>query len=211
MKGDGWQTLRLSDLEPILAAGVHWKPLRRKLGIEAFGTNAYVAGPGEDIVEEHSEENLGHEELYVVLRGRATFTLDETNHDAPAGTLVHLADPSVRRYARAEEPGTLVLAIGAKPGEPYKPSAWEWYFEAEKFRPSMDTDAALAFLSEGRERFPDHMGMLFSIACWQAMGGRDDEALETLRRAEALDPRGREWVAKDADLASVRDRFLASE
>ena len=58
----------------------------------------------------------------------------------------------------------------------------------------MDADAALAFLSEGLERFPDHMGMLFSIACWQAMGGREDEALETLRRAEALDPRVREWV-----------------
>jgi len=143
-----------------------------------------------------------------VLRGRATFTLDDTTHDAPAGTVVHLADPSVRRYARAEEPETLVLAIGAKPGEPYEPSAWEWYFEAERFRPSMDTDAALAFLAEGLERFPDHMGMLFSIACWQAMGGREDEALETLRRAEALDPRVREWVAKDEDLASVRERFL---
>jgi quercetin dioxygenase-like cupin family protein len=208
VKGDGWQTLRLAELEPILAAGVHWKPLRRTLGIEAFGTNAYVAGPGEDVIEEHSEENLGHEEIYVVLRGRATFTIDDTTHDAPAGTVVHLADPSVRRYARAESPGTLVLAIGGKPGEPYSPSAWEWYFEAEKFRPSMDTDAALAFLAEGRERFPDHMGMLFSIACWQALGGRDDEALETLRRAEALDARVREWVAKDEDLASVRDRFL---
>ena len=40
------------------------------------------------------------------------------------------------------------------------------------------------------------------------MGGQDDDALETLRRAEALDPRVREWVEKDADLASVRDRFL---
>jgi mannose-6-phosphate isomerase-like protein (cupin superfamily) len=208
VKGDGWQTLRLAELEPILAAGVHWKPLRRTLGIEAFGTNAYVAGPGEDIVEAHSEENLGHEEVYVVLRGRATFTLDDKTHDAPAGTVVHLADPSVRRYARAEEPGTLVLAIGAKPGEPYSPSAWEWYFEAEKFRPSMDTHAALAFLSEGLERFPDHFGMVYSFACWQALGGREDEALETLRRAEALDPRVREWAANDEDLASVRERFL---
>ena len=148
MTANGWQTLRLDELEPIFAAGVNWKPLRRTLGIEAFGTNAYVAGPGEDVIEEHSEERLGHEEVYVVLRGRATFTLDDKTQDAPAGTVVHLADPSVRRYARAEEPGTLVLAIGAKPGEPYSPSAWEWYFEAEKFRPSMDTDAALGFLSD---------------------------------------------------------------
>ena len=55
---------------------------------------------------------------------------------------------------------------------------------------------------------PDHFGMVYSFACWQALGGREDEALETLRRAEGLDPRVREWAANDKDLASVRDRFL---
>ena len=219
---NSWQTLHLDELEPIFAAGVNWKPLRRTLGIEAFGTNAYVAGPGEDVIEEHSEERLGHEEVYVVVSGRATFTLDGDEHDAPAGTIVHLADPSVRRYARAEEPSTVVLAIGGKPGEAYTPSAWEWYFEAERFRPTLDpevgdamlaapepqdADAALALLDEALERFPDHVGVLFSIACWQALAGRDDEALETLRRAAAIEPRIREWAASDDDLASVRDRL----
>ena len=208
MAQKGWQTLRLDELEPIRAAGVRWKPLRRTLGIEAFGTNAYSAGPGEDIVEEHTETTLGHEEVYVVLSGRATFTLDGESHDAPAGAVVHLADPSVRRHARAEEPDTLVLAIGGKQGEAYTPSAWEWYFEAEKFRPTMDTESALAFLGEGLDRFPEHVGMLFSIACWQALAGREDDALATLRDAEALDPRVREWVAVDDDLVSVRERFL---
>ncbi len=218
MKANGWQTLRLDELEPILAAGVNWKPLRRTLGIEAFGTNAYVAGPGEDVIEAHSEERLGHEEVYVVVSGRATFTLDDEEHDAPAGTIVHLGDPSVRRYARAEETNTVVLAIGGKPGEAYTPSAWEWYFEAERFRPTMDSDAALALLDEALERFPEHVGVLFSIACWQALAGRDDEALATLRRAEAIEPRIRDWVAADDDLrelfaadddlASVRDRLL---
>jgi mannose-6-phosphate isomerase-like protein (cupin superfamily) len=204
----GWQLLSLDDLEPIRAAGVNWKPLRRTLGIEAFGTNAYVAGPGEDVVEEHTEERLGHEEIYVVVSGRATFTLDGEAHDAPAGTVVHLADPSVRRRARADEPGTLVLAIGGKPGAAYEPSAWEWYFEAEKFRPEMETDAALALLAEGLGRFPEHAGMLYSIACWQALAGRDDEAIATFRRAETVEPRVREWAATDDDLASIRDRLV---
>jgi mannose-6-phosphate isomerase-like protein (cupin superfamily) len=208
MQGKGWQTLSLEEIEPIFVAGVHWKPLRRTLGIEAFGTNAYVADPGEDVVEAHTEESLGHEELYVVVSGRATFTLDGEEHDAPAGTIVHLADPSVRRQARAEDPGTTVLAVGGKPGEAYSPSAWEWYFEAERFRGSKDTDAALALLAEGLERFPDHPGMLYSIACWQALAGRDDEALQTLRRSAALDPRFGEWAKSDEDLASIRDRFL---
>ena len=159
MKGKGWQTLRLDELEPVRAAGVNWKPLRRTLGVSAFGTNAYVAGPGEDVVEEHSEERLGHEEVYVVVSGRATFTLDGEAHDAPAGTIVHLADPLVRRHARAEEPDTMVLAIGGKPGEAYTPSAWEWYFEAERFRKPFDPKAALELMAEAKARFPEHLGV----------------------------------------------------
>ena len=82
------------------------------------------------MVEEHAEQQLGHEELYVVVRGRARFTLDGDEVDAPAGTLVFLSDPAVKRVAVAEEPDALVLAIGGKPGEAFTPSAWEWYFQA---------------------------------------------------------------------------------
>jgi hypothetical protein len=53
--------------------------------------------------------------------------------------------------------------------------------------------------------------MLFSTACWQALAGLDDEALASLRRDEALDPRVREWAAGNEDLASVRDRFAEEE
>ena len=43
----------------------HWKPLRRTLGIDAFGINAYARGVGEHVVEEHTEQTspsrlLGH-------------------------------------------------------------------------------------------------------------------------------------------------------
>jgi quercetin dioxygenase-like cupin family protein len=210
MAANGWRVVKLDEIETIPAAGVNWKPIRRTLGVQAFGTNAYVAGPGEDVIEEHTEERLGHEEIYVVLSGRATFTLDGEAHDAPAGTLVHLSDPTVRRRARAEEPGTLVLAIGGKPGEAYAPSAWEWYFEAERFRDPLDTEAALRLMDEANELFPDHVGVVYSTACWLALAGRDDEALAQLRRAVELDPRTREWAADDDDLGSVRQR-LAEE
>lgn len=207
MAGDGWQVVKLDEIEPIHVAGVNWKPLRRTLGVRAFGTNAYAAGPGEDVVEEHTEERLGHEEVYVVLSGRATFTLDGETHDAPAGTLVHLADPAVRRHARAEEPGTVVLAVGGKPGDAYTPSAWEWYFEAERFRVPLDPEAALRLMDEANELFPDHVGVAYATACWLALAGRHDEALAALRRAVELDPRAREWAADDEDLVSVRDRL----
>src|SRR2546421_189069 len=56
-----------------------WKPLRHLFGITAFGVNAWVAeGAGDEIIAEHSEKENdvdGHEELYLVTRGSATFTV----------------------------------------------------------------------------------------------------------------------------------------
>ena len=117
----------------------------------------------------------------------------------------------MRRYARAAEPGTTVLAIGNKPGEAYTPSAWEWYFEAERFRDPLDPEAALRLMDEANERFPDHAGVVYSTACWLALAGRDDEAVEAFRHSVELDPRAREWAVDDEDLVSVRDRLGAGE
>jgi len=203
-----WQSVRLDEIEsiPITGAGVNWRPLRRTLGVEAFGLNSYVAlAAGDQVVEEHSESQLRHEEVYVVLTGRATFSLAGEVLDAPAGTVVFIRDPDVRRSAVAVEPGTSVLAIGGKAGEPYSASAWEWYFYAERFRPTEDWAGGIAFLEEGAERYPDHAGMLYSLACFEALAGRHDDALAHLRRAGELEPRTLDWAAKDDDLATIRD------
>ena len=58
-------------------------PRRRRIGVEAFGSNAWTgAKAGDRVVEEHKEED-GHEELYFVASGRATFTLGDEEIDAP--------------------------------------------------------------------------------------------------------------------------------
>ena len=106
-----------------------------------------------------------------MIVGHATFTLDGEEIDAPQGTVVFIRDPKVRRSAVAVEPGTTVLAIGGVPGV-HTPSAWEWYFEAEKYRESGDHAAALELLGDAQERFPDHAGVLYSLACWQSLAGR---------------------------------------
>ena len=207
-----WTSLRVDELPSIKVAGeLRWKPVRRTLGIEAFGMNAYTAEKaGDDVVERHSEERLRHEEVYVVLAGRATFELDDEKLDAPAGTIVFLRDPTVRRYATAVEAGTTVLAVGGKPGEAYTPSAWEWYFEAERFRDPLDSEAALRLMAEAIERFPDNVGVLYSTACWEALDGRPDDAWTTLERAIELDPKAREWALRDEDLASLHERLEAN-
>lgn len=111
--------LRLSELDTIDVAGVHWLPLRRTLGVTGFGVNAYRARAGEHVVEAHDETGTGaghHEELYVVVAGRARFTLDGEEHDAPTGTLVFVPEAETRREAVAVEDGTTVLAVGGRAG-----------------------------------------------------------------------------------------------
>ena len=116
----GYEVTSLTGIESVKGPGtLQWTPLRKHLGITAFGINAYTATEaGQDVVEEHNEERLGHEEIYVVVSGRATFVLDGDEVEVPAGSAVFLRDPKVKRYARAEEPGTTVLAVGGKPGSP---------------------------------------------------------------------------------------------
>ena len=106
-----------------------WLPVRHHFGGAAFGTNAFLAHEvGDQVVEEHDEvgERAGvHEEMYVVLQGRARFTVDGEQFDAPPGTLVYVAEPEVVRSAVALERETVVLAVGGARGKAFEVSVWE--------------------------------------------------------------------------------------
>ena len=203
---EGWTSVRLDEIDPIPVVGgtLLWRPVRRTLDVGAFGVNSYVApNAGDDVVEEHTEEALGHEEIYVVLSGRAAFTLDEETLDAPAGTVVFVRDPKVKRHARATEADTAVLAVGGPRGGAYEPSPWEDYFAAERHRASGDYEAYRAELADALERRPDHPATLYNLACAEALAGRPDDALAHLRRALELRPEWTEMAQKDDDLASL--------
>ena len=102
-----------------------WRPVRDHLGITAFGVNAFIgARPGDRVVELHDERDLGHEELYVVVRGGARFVIDGEAHDVPAGSVV-LVEAGTSREAFATAPQTAVVVVGARPGVAFEPSAWE--------------------------------------------------------------------------------------
>lgn len=202
-----WRTVRLDEIEPIPVVGgaLLWRPVRRTLDIGAFGINAYVApNVGDDVVEEHTEESLGHEEVYLVLAGRATFTLDDETLDAPAGTVIFVRDPKVKRHARAAEPGTTVLAVGGPRAGAYEPSPWEDFFAAERHRAAGDYDAYAAELADALERRPDHPSTLYNLACAESLAGRPDAALEHLRRALELKPDFADHARNDEDLAALR-------
>ena len=199
--------MQLDEIEQISVVGgtLLWRPVRRTLDVGAFGINAYVAvNAGDHVVEEHTEEALGHEEVYVVLEGRATFTLDGEQVDAPSGTVVFVRDPKVRRHALAAEPNTAVLAVGGPRGGAYEPSPWEDFFAAERHRAAGDYEAYVAELGEALERRPDHAATLYHLACAEALAGRPEDALPHVRRALELKPEWTDNAGKDDDLVTVR-------
>ena len=132
--------MKLADMKPLEHNDPDldpWIPVRHRLGISAFGINAWSAKEaGDRIIEEHDELNpdpaQNHEELYLVIDGHATFTVDGEEVDAPRGTFVFVKDPALVRTAFGKEAGTTILSIGAAPGAPFEVSAWERkYTDAE--------------------------------------------------------------------------------
>lgn len=180
------KVVHLDEVKPGHSYGAAWLPLRTELGIQAFGVSAYRGDAGDLVVPKHNEGPGGgagvHEELYVVVSGRATFTVDGETFDAPAGTCVFVLQNEVRE-AHAAEPGTAVLVVGAPTGEAYRIAPWEYGSRAARAAELGDVDDLERVADEGIAAYGEHVTMLFARACVAAQRGRRDEALEFLQRA----------------------------
>jgi tetratricopeptide (TPR) repeat protein len=205
-----WGTASLSEID----GPGGWSPIRRHFGIASFGINAWTADEaGAEVIPEHDEEPSGHEELYLVLAGRATFVVAGETIDAPARTVVYVRDPLLTRQATAAEPDTTVLAVGGKPGAVYEPREWELNAEVLPLFDRGEYAEAKRLLVEALERTPGAGGFLYNLACAEARLGERELALAHLAEAVATAPRFAEFAATDDDLASLRDdpRFPAAE
>jgi quercetin dioxygenase-like cupin family protein len=202
----GYEVARVDELEelPVNQGEFVWRPVRRRFGITAFGTNAYTAHAGQRVVEEHSEQD-GHEEMYVVLRGRATFTLGDDELDAGPGTLVFVR-PGTRRGAIATEDGTAVLAVGAKPGIVFEPSPWEDLFAANSYTDLGRIEEARSLIEEALARRPNDWQGFYNAACLEARAGDPERAFAHLERALELDAEQvRTYARDDRDFDSIRE------
>ena len=196
----------ISDLARIAVAGTLYRPIRRVLGVSAFGINAYTGEhAGDLVIEPHDETGQGsgrHEELYVVMTGHAAFELDGEPIDAPAGTLV-FARPEQHRMARAKAADTTVLVIGGKPGAAGPGSPFEYWYLATPAYEAGDYERAYEIAAKGLEEHPENPSLHYNLACYAARAGRHDDARRHLDVAFEKNPETREWAASDEDLAGL--------
>src|SRR5690349_20390129 len=187
---DSYRVAHLDDLDRIAVAGGQYRPIRRRLGVRAFGINAYTAEKAGDQVVEHHTEGAGggsgrQEELYMVVAGHAEFTVAGETIDAPAGTMVFVPDLTAQRSAVARADGTTVVVVGGPADAPIPTSPFEYWFAAEPAYRAGDYDRAAQIASEGLAEWPQHATLHYQLACYRALAGRRDEALEHLRIAVA--------------------------
>ncbi len=208
MSEKAYETVRIADLEG--ADG--WSPIRRSLGVLAFGINAWTAHEAQaSVIPEHDEQPSGHEELYLVTAGHAIFTVAGDQVDAPAGTIVFVRDATAKRGAVAREPQTTVVAVGGMAGEAYRPRSWETNVEVIALFDKGEHAKAKRLLIEAFDRYDDYAPLLYNLACAEAQLGEADAALEHLQAALLERPSYAGDAREDPDLAPIRDdaRFVA--
>ena len=149
-----WQVAHLDDIE----RRGRDIPVRERLGIHAFGINAYT--PGEDgtlIVSTTRPVGPGG----AVHRARREGDLRGRRRDGRrAARNTVFAGPESRRKATGD--GT-VLAVGAAPGEAYQGVDWgeAWPFHSESMTAYGEQRYAdaLEAVRGGLEHMPDHAGL----------------------------------------------------
>ena len=198
----GYETGRLEDLR----RDDGWAPIRLAFDIRSFGINSWRGREaGDTVIPEHDEAAVGHEELYLVTDGHATFSVDGEEIDGPEGTLVLVRDASLSRGVVAREAGTTILTVGAKPGEAFTPIPWETSRDVVALLDGGRPAEAKALLLDALDRYEDKSVLLYNLACSEAMLGESDQALMHLEQAIATRPSLAGDAGEDADFASLRD------
>ena len=198
----------LDDLQYFTYRETQTGRVRHELGIQAFGVNSW-RGPnvGDRVIPEHAEDQEGdQDELYVVVRGRVRFEAGDDTFDAPQGTLVYIPAGPTRRTAFAEEPGTIVLAVGATAGKPFEVFGWEFWGPLHDLYQAGDYEGVIAKGRETIEANPQYPMPLYNLACAESLAGHREEALRHLRMAIERSPEPfRDLARTDSDLDAIRE------
>ncbi len=100
-----------------------WALARKSLDLRSFGMNVVELPPGETIPE-HDELDRDQEEVFVILTGEVTVTIDGEEHAAPAGTFVRLDPEPQRTVVNTSDADATVLIVSAPRTSGYEPMSW---------------------------------------------------------------------------------------
>jgi mannose-6-phosphate isomerase-like protein (cupin superfamily) len=198
----GYDILTLDEVETAEHRGSNLIPVRYTLDYRPAGVNAWIADAGGQLIPPH-EEDSGSEELYVVVRGRASFVVGDETQDAPAGSLIFVG-AGHNRTATAEEDGTIIFVVGATVGQAFDGGGWDTFAVAYTAQRAGDMDACRRIMAEEMERRPDSWALPYNLACLEALAGNADEAFAMLGRIPN-GPELRGYLENDSDLDNIRD------
>ena len=105
--------LHIDDVEG-LHGGV-FKRVGSTLGVTAFGLNVEQFPQGSEHYPDHDHSKDGQEEVYVILAGRATLTIDGEPHLMRQGSVALVPAGHSRRFTMPDG-DVQILAIGGVPG-----------------------------------------------------------------------------------------------
>ncbi len=101
--------------------GLHggvFKPVGKTLGVTAFGVNVEQYPQGHDQYPDHDHASDGQEEVYYVISGHATLTIDGTEHKLHTGSVAYVPAGVSRRFTTPDGE-VQFMAIGGTPNTPF--------------------------------------------------------------------------------------------
>ena len=168
---------------------------------EQLGINLTLLGPGEPMAMYHREND---QEDFLVLDGEALLVVEGQERPLRRWDLAHCPAGTNHVIVGAGDGPCLVLAVGAKPGEAYQPRSWEMNAEIPAMFDRGEHEKAKKLLTEALPKYEDKAGMLYNIACAEALLGETDEALGHLREALEKQPQYAESAREDPDFEPIR-------
>jgi len=201
---DGYEILTLDEVERAEHRGSNLIPVRYTLDYRPAGVNAWIADVGGQLIPPH-EEDSGNEELYAVVRGRASFVVGDETKDAPAGSLIFV-EAGHNRTATAEEDGTIVFVVGATIGEAFDGGGWDTFAVAYGLYQAGRIDESRAVMEKAMSDRPDQWALPYNAACLASLAGNPDEAIDWLHKALELNQEEiYEYLRSDSDLDNIRE------
>ncbi len=113
----GYTVKKISEMDSAFGGGM--KLARAALGVSSFGMQVEEFPPNFDQYPEHSHDEDGQEEVYIVLRGSAEMEVEGERVPMDTETIVRVGPGTSRRVFGGPE-GVRLLVLGGVPGAAYE-------------------------------------------------------------------------------------------